>query len=114
MKIDRIENMKGGWFIGNFEPSVFKNPFFEVGYKVHEKGELWDHHYHEHLTEYNLLISGSMKICGKELTAGDIFTIEPNEVADPVFHTRCMIITVKTPSVPGDKIIVPRLDNNTL
>ena len=29
MKIYNINDMKAGWFIGDFEPSVFKNPFFE-------------------------------------------------------------------------------------
>jgi len=24
MKVNRIENMKGGWFVGNFEPSAYK------------------------------------------------------------------------------------------
>ena len=34
--------MKGGWFVGNFEPSVFKTKNFEVGYLEHKKGDLWD------------------------------------------------------------------------
>jgi hypothetical protein len=44
-----------------------------------------------------------MIIAGQELTTGDIFTIFPNEVADPVFLEDCEVITVKTPSVIGDK-----------
>jgi hypothetical protein len=38
MKVNRIENMKGGWFVGNFEPTAYKTPEFEVSYKVHPKG----------------------------------------------------------------------------
>ena len=29
MKTYNIDNMTKGWFIGDFEPSVFKNPFFD-------------------------------------------------------------------------------------
>ena len=47
-----------------------------------------------------------MKVCGKELSKGDIFVIEPNEVADPVFHEDCTILCVKVPGDSTDKIIV--------
>ena len=36
MEINRIENMKDGWFVGNFEPSAFKTDLFEVCYKFHD------------------------------------------------------------------------------
>lgn len=103
MKIDRIENMKGGWFVGNFEPTVHKTDKFEVCYKVHYKGEKWPTHYHKEAVEINYLIRGSMIIQGKTLAKGDIFTIEQNEIADPEFLEDCEIIVVKTPSVIGDK-----------
>jgi hypothetical protein len=103
MEIRRIEEMIGGWFIGNFEPSVFKTELFEVGYKLHKKDEPWPVHYHAVATEFNYLIRGRMVIAGKELTAGDIFTILPNEIADPVFIEDCEVITIKIPSVIGDK-----------
>lgn len=106
MEIKRIENMKGGWFIGNFDPSVFRTPDFEVGYKLHTKGEQWPVHYHQKATEITYLIRGKMKIQNKVLTSGDIFTIFPGEIADPVFLEDCEVIIVKMPSVIGDKHIV--------
>ena len=106
MKIDRIEEMKGGWFIGNFEPSVFKTTEFEVGYKIHPAGDKWDAHYHKLSVEINLLVRGSMVIQGKTLNAGDIFVLERYEVTDPVYLTDCEIIVVKVPSSPSDKYMV--------
>lgn len=103
MEIKRIEDMVGGWFVGNFEPTAFKTEQFEVGYKLHKKGEAWPVHYHKIATEINYLLRGHMIIAGKELTTGDIFTIFPNEIADPVFLEDCEVITIKTPSVIGDK-----------
>lgn len=103
MKIDRIENMKGGWFIGDFEPSVYKTKDFEVSYKVHYKGEKWDFHYHTEVTEINYLVKGQLIIQNTILNTGDIFTLEPYEISDPEFVTDCELVVVKTPSA-NDKV----------
>ena len=109
MKIYNYSEMKGGWFVGNFEPTAYKTEDFEVSYKIHPKGEIWDHHYHKVATEINFLVTGSMKILNTELKSGDIFVINPHEIADPIFHEDCHIICVKTKSVRGDKYIVEKL-----
>ena len=106
MKIHRIEEMTGGWFIGNFEPSAFKTNQFEVGYKLHLAGEKWDAHYHKEADEVTFLLRGRMIIQGKELKSGDVFVINRYEVADPVFLEDCEVIVVKTPSVICDKYTV--------
>jgi quercetin dioxygenase-like cupin family protein len=111
MKVSRIEDMKDGWFIGDFEPSILRTPNFEVGYKFHKKGEDWPAHYHKG-SEYNFLQSGKMRICGRIVTAGDLFVIEPLEVADPEFLEDCHVIVVKVPSKPGDKFIVNKEEKN--
>lgn len=106
MKVFKLDSMKGGWFVGDFNPSSFKTQDFEVCYKQHYKGEEWDTHYHKKGTEINLLIEGKMTIQGRELNSGDIFILEPYEIADPTFLEDCRLIIVKTPSVPGDKFNV--------
>jgi quercetin dioxygenase-like cupin family protein len=106
MDILKFEDMVKGWFVGDFEPTAYKTKEFEVSYKIHPKGEQWEHHYHKIATEVNYLIEGHMTMCGKELNAGDIFIVKPNEIADPEFHDDCKIICVKTPSIMGDKYIV--------
>ena len=103
---EKLSNMIRGWFIGDFEPSVFKTKDFEVGVLTHKKGEEWPKHYHKIATEYTVLLSGSMTICGELIEAGTIFILEPGAVADPVFHEDCTVIVVKTPSVIGDKYVV--------
>jgi len=103
---EKLSNMTRGWFIGDFEPSLLKTKYFEVGILTHKKGEEWPEHYHKIATEYTVLISGSMTICGELIEAGTIFILEPNEIADPVFHEDCTVVVVKTPSVIGDKYVV--------
>jgi len=92
-----------GWFIGNFDPAVLKTDHFEVGLLTHLKDEKWPKHYHAQHTEYNLLVKGTMKICGKTINEGELFILEPNEIADPEFLEDCTVLCVKQPSIPGDK-----------
>jgi quercetin dioxygenase-like cupin family protein len=102
----RLEDMFRGWVIGDFEPSLLKTQDFEVAILLHKKAEEWPAHYHKIATEYNILLSGTMSVCGKELVEGDTFTILPNEVAAPVFHEDCRIVCIKVPSLPDDKYLV--------
>ena len=106
MELFRIEDMKAGWFIGNFEPTAYKTEDFEVCYKKHTKGEKWETHYHKEGTEINYLIEGTMMIQGKKLVSGDIFIIRPFEIADPEFIEDCTLVIVKTPSKTNDKYII--------
>ena len=103
MKKHKLADFWRGWFIGNFEPTVLKTEQFEVAMLLHPKGEKWPKHYHKIGTEYNLLIKGHMIIQGQEMHEGDIFILEPNEVADPEFLEDCLLLCIKTPSIPGDK-----------
>lgn len=105
MKILNIEDMVGGWFVGDFEPTAYKTKDFEVSYKLHPKGQEWDIHYHTDVTEINYVIKGNMVLQGKTLKTGDIFILEPYEIADPNFLEDTEIICVKTPSI-NDKVSV--------
>jgi hypothetical protein len=106
MRLAKLKDMKGGWFIGDFQPSVLQTPHCEVSVKLHPKGEQWDTHYHKVATEVNVLVSGSMTMNTVLLGPGDIFVMEPLDVAAPVFHEDCTIVCVKLPSVKDDKYIV--------
>lgn len=108
MKLNNLKDMHRGWFIGDFEPSVFRTDKFEVAVLNHPKGEQWPKHYHKEAVEINVLVSGKMKINGVLISSGEIFTIEQNEVANPEFLEDCTIVCVKTPSVPGDKYEVEK------
>jgi hypothetical protein len=112
MKIFDPTTMIGGWYIGNFAPAAYNTIEFEVGILKHKKGEQWPTHYHEHCTEINYLLEGEMTIGDKMLVGPTIFVLEPKEIADPVFITDCMLVVVKTPSIPGDKIVINK--ENTL
>lgn len=101
-----LNDMYRGWFVGNFEPSVYKTKDFEVGYLLHKKGERWDIHYHEHMKEINLLVKGKMILNNKAIKENDIFVIDKNVIAAPIFLEDCYILCIKVPSVIGDKVII--------
>jgi hypothetical protein len=103
MKITNITEMSGGWFIGNFEPSLYKTENFEVGIKKYTKGEYHAPHHHKLSTELNYLIKGMMKANGKLIQPGQIFIFDNFEIAECEFLEDCELVVVKTASVQGDK-----------
>ena len=106
MKLFDPKDYQGGWFIGDFEPSIWRTSAYEVGYKHHTAGEPWPTHYHEHMDELTFLLSGTMIRQGQTMTGPVIFELSRGEIADPVFVTDCTIFIIKAPSVPGDKVVV--------
>ena len=38
MIVKNISEFTNGWFIGNFDPSIFKNEYFEVAHHRHPAG----------------------------------------------------------------------------
>ena len=53
MKIDNLNNMKKGWFIGDFEPSILKTNNVEVAVKHYLRDEEESAHYHKVSKEIN-------------------------------------------------------------
>jgi quercetin dioxygenase-like cupin family protein len=106
MEFRHLSYFRGGWFIGDFQPSILQTKNFEVGVLHHKKGEEWPAHYHKEAEEYNVLVKGKMKVKGIHLYEGDVFVFKKGEVADPVFLEDCTVVCVKVPSVPGDKYVV--------
>ena len=105
IKIHKLDDMKGGWFVGDFCPSVLRSTDFEVGYKQYLKGQRDERHYHKIATEITVIVRGRAIICDKELEQGDIITIQAGVVSGFEALTDVDLIVVKFPSVPNDKYI---------
>jgi len=106
MIISNINNYKCGWFIGDFEPSIYRNPQFEVAVHKHKKGDATFQHFHKITKELNYIIKGTLKVSNHILSEGDIWIYEEKEVSDVEFLTDVEILIVRWPSVPSDKYIV--------
>ena len=106
MKISQINKMTKGWFVGNFEPTLYKTNDVEVAVKEYKAGDFEGKHFHKIATEITVIISGVVLMNGIEFKAGDIIIIEPNEVADFKALTNSKNVVVKLPGANNDKYIV--------
>jgi mannose-6-phosphate isomerase-like protein (cupin superfamily) len=103
MKYSKLEDMYRGWFIGNFDPSLFKTDDFEVAVKNYKEGDYENSHMHKVATEYTVIVSGEVEMNNVKYQSGDIIVIEPGEWTDFRCLTDVVTTVVKTPFVKNDK-----------
>ena len=95
--------MTKGWFVGNFEPSLYKTDNVEVAVKHYNAGSIEPWHYHKVATEITVIVSGRVKMCGEEYRAGDIVIIEPETETDFEVIEDTITTVVKLPGASNDK-----------
>ena len=105
MQLAKLNEMVGGWFVGDFSPSVLRNSDFEACVKHYKMGDFEPAHYQKTASEITVVISGQARIGDQKLSAGDIILLEPFEVADFEALTDVVLVAVKTPSSPEDKVL---------
>lgn len=105
MKAAKLDDMKGGWFIGNFEPSLNKTNDVEVAIKTYKAGDTEQAHYHKIATEYTMVVSGIIKMFNQEWRTGDIIVAEPGESTAFEAITDAINAVVKIPGVNNDKYL---------
>lgn len=110
MKCEKIDNMKKGWFVGNFEPSLFKTNDVEVAVKKYSAGDYEEAHYHKIATEITVVMSGRAKMFGTEWQAGDIIIAEPGDVTDFTALEDTVNTVVKIPGINNDKYFAEKED----
>lgn len=100
-----IDDMVGGWFIGNFAPSILATEDFEIAVKKYKSGDFEQEHYHNIATEYTMIVEGEVIMSGKHYKSSDIIVIAPGESTDFKAITDVITVVVKTPSVKDDKFL---------
>ena len=103
MNVDKLSNMKRGWFIGDFKESVLRTKEFEACCRFYEAGYEEEGHIHKILTEITVVTSGKIILGGQEFGPGSIVTVNPNESAPFKALEDCTLTIIKVPSIPGDK-----------
>ena len=106
MRTARLDDMKMGWFVGNFEPTLYQTNDCEVAVKKYKKGDHDKKHYHKIATEITAVVQGKVRMSGNEYGAGDIIIIEPGEATDFTALEDTMNVVVKIPGANHDKYIV--------
>ena len=95
MKVHKLKDMVKGWFVGNFEPSLFKTDLVEVGVKEYKAGDKEQLHYHKIATEITVIVKGMVIMNGIVYNDGDIITIEPGESTNFEALTNTITTVVK-------------------
>ena len=105
VKVYKLKDMKKGWFIGNFTPTVLSTDQVEVAIKHYKRGDHESEHHHKIATEITAIIDGQVKMNGVVYDAGDIIIIEPNTSTDFIALTDVITTVVKYPGAIEDKYI---------
>ncbi|MEI6233494.1 MAG: hypothetical protein WCT04_10605 [Planctomycetota bacterium] len=103
MRVERLENMIKGWFVGGFSPTVLQTEAVEVAVKHYKAGDNEGPHYHKLATEVTVIVAGQVLMNGVTYVAGDIIRIEPNESTDFTALTDATTTVVKCPGARDDK-----------
>jgi mannose-6-phosphate isomerase-like protein (cupin superfamily) len=106
MKTYKLEDFKGGWFIGDFNPTLLKTKDFEISVRHYKEGDEEDKHVHKVADEYTVVIQGIVQMNEQKFLPNDIIHIEKGEVVKFKVLTDAITIALKVPSVIGDKYIV--------
>jgi quercetin dioxygenase-like cupin family protein len=101
----KIENYTNGWFIGDFDPAVFRSRDFEVCIKTFKKGDVEEAHFQKSAIEITLVVSGYCRMGTNMLATGDILLLEPGEISDFEALEDSVVLGVKAPSLPKDKVL---------
>lgn len=106
MKVEKISNMTKGWFVGNFEPSLYQTNDCEVAVKSYAKGEKEQSHYHKIATEITVVVKGRVRMFDTIFMEGDIVIVEPGDITAFEALDDAVNVVVKLPGANNDKYIV--------
>lgn len=112
MKVKKLSEMKGGWFVGNFEPSLIKTNDVEAAVKSYKKGDYEREHFHKIATEITVVISGRVKMFQKIFEQGDMIVVEPFDATDFEALEDTVCAVVKYPGAGHDKYITEDKKND--
>ena len=103
MRSEKLSDMVGGWFVGAFAPTALDTASCEVAVKSYKAGTKEALHHHRVATEVTLVLSGHVRMAGREWYAGDIIVLEPGEATEFEAITDAINVVVKTPGALDDK-----------
>jgi hypothetical protein len=99
----KLEDTIKGWFIGNFEPSLYKTNDVEVGIKKYNAGDYENSHFHKIATEFTVIISGTVEMNGVQYFENEIIKIIPGVKTNFKAITDVVTVVVKLPGANNDK-----------
>lgn len=105
-KVHNLKDFTGGWFVGDFDPSLMHIRDAEVAIKRYKAGDSEPAHEHRIADELTVVVLGTVAINGKFFFENDIIRIPTGQSAAFQAITDAITCVVKSPSVKGDKYLV--------
>lgn len=105
MNVDRLERMVKGWFVGDFEPTLYRTRDVEVAVKHYQSGDYEGSHHHKIATELTVIVSGTARMAGRDVGPGEIVVLQPGEITDFTALTAVTSVCVKIPGAVDDKYV---------
>lgn len=100
-----LQDMTGGWFIGNFSPVAIKSEDFEVTVRKYKMGDCEQKHHQIVATEVTVIVEGRARMGDQFLGANDIIVLDPKDSYDFEALSEVTLVAVKFPSIPKDKVL---------
>lgn len=106
MQLYDLKDFKGGWFVGDFVPTLFPITTAEVCIKRYKAGDHDQKHIHKEADEITVVVEGIVEMNGVKYHADDVVLIDRGEATDFTAITDAVTCVVKVPCVIGDKHLV--------
>ena len=103
MQVRNLKDMRGGWFVGQFEPTCLPLDQCEVAVKHYQAGDTESPHVHRIAKELTLVVSGRVVFNNQAFGPGDIICLDPGESTSFSVLEDAITVVVKSPSVSSDK-----------
>jgi mannose-6-phosphate isomerase-like protein (cupin superfamily) len=100
-----LSDFIGGWFIGNFTPTLYSTNDVEVSVKRYTKGQKENAHFHKIATEFTVIVAGEVKMSNQIFKPGEIIKILPGIATDFEALSEVVTVVVKIPGASNDKYL---------
>lgn len=106
METFKLNDMVKGWFVGDFNPTIYNTENVEVAVKIYNKNDYDEKHYHKLSTEITVVANGKVLMNNIERNSGDIIRLDPYDSTDClVLEDNTILIAVKVPASKNDKYL---------
>jgi anti-sigma factor ChrR (cupin superfamily) len=102
-KATKLENFERGWIVGHFTPTLVDTEDVEVAIKHYHRGDSEAAHHHKIATEITAIVSGRVRMCGRDFAAGDVIRIDPGHSTSFECLEDAVTVVVKHPGAVNDK-----------
>ena len=105
VRTHKMADFQGGWLVGSFVPNLRASREVEVGLKYFAAGDTEPTHFQKTVTEFTVVAQGRVKFGDLEFEEGTIVEIPPMVALPFESLTDSVLLVIKTPSIPADKVV---------